>query len=336
MVAKQGEMQTWHFAHYRTENCKAGYESALHLAVKRILEEERQLLLPPCGVVRHPIPINGLPIQDGDRNVTLFDVFEYTATNAEALVQSYAKIPEFGFADLPSRLVRFDDVLVEKAEGDIRPDIVGIVGDRPIYIEVAVTHYIDKVKLARVRDRGVATLEIAISPETPLDWEGLRTMVLSHVKGKYWRFNPRVEKLASACYEARRAEAEKAALNASKKSAYERRYKASHEAIFRGRGSIITIQLSPSHVTCKIDRSNRFSEYIAREVAKRHRGRYNETMDRWEFDRGELIFFEIAKWVKRFPGFELARLLIPEANAEQPSYRLGASALRRAVTELQS
>ncbi|MGE8451808.1 MAG: hypothetical protein ACN6OP_14530, partial [Pseudomonadales bacterium] len=186
-------MQTWHFAHYRTENCKAGYESALHLAVKRILEEERQLLLPPCGVVRHPIPINGLPIQDGDRNVTLFDVFEYTATNAEALVQSYAKIPEFGFADLPSRLVRFDDVLVEKAEGDIRPDIVGIVGDRPIYIEVAVTHYIDKVKLARVRDRGVATLEIAISPETPLDWEGLRTMVLSHVKGKYWRFNPRVE-----------------------------------------------------------------------------------------------------------------------------------------------
>ncbi|MGY2488224.1 competence protein CoiA family protein [Cupriavidus sp. CP313] len=88
MVAKQGDAQVWHFAHHRAENCTAGYESALHMAVKWILAEVRRLFLAHCGVVRHPIPVNGLRIQDRNRNVTWFDVFEYATTNAEDLAQS--------------------------------------------------------------------------------------------------------------------------------------------------------------------------------------------------------------------------------------------------------
>ncbi|RWA52095.1 hypothetical protein AU476_19215 [Cupriavidus sp. UYMSc13B] len=319
MVAKQGDSQVWHFAHHRAESCEAGYESALHMAVKQILAEERCLLLPHCGVIRHPIPINGHPLQersrrlsreDRDRGVTWFDVFEYATTSAGELGQSHFKIPEWGFADLPARTVHLDVVLIEKADGDIRPDIIGVVGGRRIFIEVAVTHFIDKEKLARIRDRGVATLEIVIPPTASLDWAALRSIILSDPAGKYWRFNPRAERLAQASYEARVDAANASA--SKKKSIYEAKYKPTHEVIFRGRPGVVMLSLTPSFITLKTT-STKFNDYLAQAFKKRQYSYFNERLSRWEIIPTVSVFFEIASELKALPYLDVEDIRAPTA-----------------------
>lgn len=310
MVAKQGDAQVWHFAHYRAENCAAGFESALHLAVKRILAEEKRLLLPHCGVVRHPIPIKGLPIQGRDRNATCFDVFEYTKANAKALASSYFKIPDWGTADLPGRLVSFDEVFAEKTEGDIRPDIIGVVDGRRIFIEVAVTHFIDKVKLRRIRDRGVATLEIVVPPTTSLDWEALRTIIVAEQSGKFWRFNPRAEQSAEASYAARVRATEALALE--RKSVYETRYKPILEVILRGRAGIVTVSLTPSFVTLKWT-SNRFGDYLEQTLRKRGNCHFNAYYGRWEFPPLESVFIDLAQELKTNSYLAVEQVRAPTA-----------------------
>ncbi|MGX5872951.1 hypothetical protein MJ547_04215, partial [Burkholderia gladioli] len=46
LSAKQGDVQTWHFAHLSTTDCPATTESTLHLAAKAVLQRTRRLGLP--------------------------------------------------------------------------------------------------------------------------------------------------------------------------------------------------------------------------------------------------------------------------------------------------
>lgn len=46
LIAKKGEMNQHHFAHYQVENCGKGVETALHLLGKQVLLEEQRVRLP--------------------------------------------------------------------------------------------------------------------------------------------------------------------------------------------------------------------------------------------------------------------------------------------------
>lgn len=46
LVARQGEINDWHFAHKGGEDCPGAAESALHLAAKEIIQRDRKLLIP--------------------------------------------------------------------------------------------------------------------------------------------------------------------------------------------------------------------------------------------------------------------------------------------------
>ncbi|WP_367395143.1 competence protein CoiA family protein [Cupriavidus sp. Agwp_2] len=202
LIAKQGSEQVWHFSHYRAENCQAGYESALHLAVKALLEADPQIALPTCFVVRHET--EGSRTR-GSKDSTWSGVFEYVTGESEQVwARDLASVHHRGIAELPGKMVRFDRVEVERAHGSIRPDLVGIVGERRINLEVAVTHFIDNEKLAKIRDLAVPTLEIVLPPSIDPDWEALRK-ILHSPDGKFWRFNPLAEQRAEADYQARQA-----------------------------------------------------------------------------------------------------------------------------------
>ncbi|MCY1365253.1 hypothetical protein D9M69_520920 [compost metagenome] len=93
------------------------------------------------------------------KHATWSGVYEYlTDRNALVYERDLASVRIRGIAEISGRMMRFDRVEVEVADGNIRPDLVGYAGGRRINLEVAVTHFIDKVKLGRIRERGVSKL----------------------------------------------------------------------------------------------------------------------------------------------------------------------------------
>ncbi|NMF91451.1 hypothetical protein [Aromatoleum petrolei] len=55
-------------------------------------------------------------------------------------------------------------------------------------IEVAVAHLVDDLKPAKMRARRVATLEIRVphEPDTEIDWDTLRALVVEQTASKHW------------------------------------------------------------------------------------------------------------------------------------------------------
>lgn len=196
LIARQSKTgkTVWHFAHAKGYGCSGALETALHLGVKRIIEEAGWLELPECNVLRYP------------------DEFvESLRKSAEVCHPPYSyRTPELspvrkrapGEAYAPARRVEFESVQLEKHEGDIRPDIVATVGGKTLFVEVAVHNPVDRDKLAKIRARGNATIEISVDPKrstwTP---DELRTFVLENARSKAWLFNPRMEAKADQDYE---------------------------------------------------------------------------------------------------------------------------------------
>lgn len=315
VIAKQGSAKIWHFAHYNAEECAGGYESAMHLAVKKIIETERAIFLPACGVLRHPQPIEA-PVQDRamvasrtHRRPTCFDVWEYsTGQSAASLVAGNHGMGGFGNADIPGRSIAFDAVAVEQNDGDIRPDLIGIIGGHKLYIEVTVTHFIDEAKLAKIRARGIPTIEIVLSRMEDLDWDRLRQIVLTDSGNAFWRYNPKAEQLAEIDHqeklEAIKQQREIAQREAeTKKRIYEQRFKPSHEVAFEkssrfGGGSRIWVRLCPSDVNLSVYPFDPHLAEITKRIAKAHGGRYNADYQKWEFPSQEDLFYKIAKALK--------------------------------------
>lgn len=53
LIARQGEVRAWHFAHESGNECGGGAESALHLAAKQAVATASQLLVPPLEIIGH-------------------------------------------------------------------------------------------------------------------------------------------------------------------------------------------------------------------------------------------------------------------------------------------
>lgn len=344
-MAKKGEVVTWHFAHYEAEACQSGYESAIHLAVKKIIETKRVLLLSRCHVLRHP---NGECV-----TISKFRV-NRAGTRCWGDFEYHSRTPDrddpanraSGFSMLPSKLVQFDEVIVEQQEGDIRPDLIGVIGDKRLYIEVAVTHFIDKEKERRIRVRGVPAIEIQIEPLEHDFWsfERLEARIVGELSGKHWIFNPRAEAIAQedhiirlqaeialaasrkldlekqrAEYDREREKLER--VKAKRKEVFEKYYKPIFEVEYRplrNSMSTIAIKLCPTHVSIKVNR--RFTQSLADVVgslAKKHGGTYNATQYQWELPAKEEIFFSLALALNEQGDFRLDRVQSEDSEKER-------------------
>ncbi len=119
---------------------KRNSESITHFLTKHHIAKTKQLHVPPLSIFK---------------------------TNSGKIDFKYKS-----YTVRPARILKFDEVLLEKRQGAIIPDCIGIIGERRLYIEVKVTHGIDSVKLAKIKEMKATTIEMYVqgtvkNPESP-------------------------------------------------------------------------------------------------------------------------------------------------------------------------
>jgi hypothetical protein len=158
LVARKGTEKAHHFAHYKADECATAVETALHIAAKNLLEAEGRITIPAVYL-------------------------EFYSNKEPWLIQ-------------PSGEINFDRVSLEQRLGTIVPDVTIVVKNRPLLLEIAVTHKVDEEKLGKIRDFGISAIEIvlaAFSRNPTLD--ELREAVIFSAANKRWLYNARVQAL---------------------------------------------------------------------------------------------------------------------------------------------
>lgn len=161
----KGDKRRPHFAHKAKSNCSHGYETALHLMAKTIVEDAESFYLPELSFLRSDI-------------------------RREIVVEG--------------QYVKFAHVELEKDLDDIVPDVIGYVAIKgkevPIAIEILVTHAVDQEKLERIKAKRLRTIEIDLSEykENDLPRDKLEDIILNKSREKKWIYNPKTEKYDNA------------------------------------------------------------------------------------------------------------------------------------------
>ncbi|MDK2126498.1 competence protein CoiA family protein [Parachitinimonas caeni] len=166
LMARQGEVRTWHFAHPPHQaNCSGAAESALHLAAKACLQRSRALQLPAFSITGKAC------LQDG-RQATIH-------------------LPQAPW------IVQFTAVELERRFGDLRPDVYVTGPDGPLLVEIAVTHAVTPEKRVKLQSLGIPALEINLSAWHGLDWdwETLTEQVTQTLDNRHWIVPPDLSSL---------------------------------------------------------------------------------------------------------------------------------------------
>ncbi len=247
LIARKGTKKVHHFAHYKTMECEHALESALHLAAKEILSKEKKFRIPAYA-----------------KEINEEDVF-----NEDVEV----------FIDLPSSLTLIkeetfvvDDVILEKRTDNIIPDIVLEIKGQKVIVEIAVTHFIDEVKLEKIKQLGISTIEIDLSKsDRTINNEILKEEIIIGTENKKWIYNRAAERRYNAertkfisdnRYEAIHEERKREELLS--KNTKEIRVK--EEKVYKrikGRGLIGVTQKTEYVSPCPIKRKEYKGEYIA-------------------------------------------------------------------------
>lgn len=174
-----------HFAHAPGTDCRSGFESAVHLAAKQLIDAERKLLFPALSAK--------------------YETYDALGRFHEPVQQ----IVSLGERDLT-------DVRLERQVENVRPDLlVAAEGLGTVMVEVAVTHFVDATKLDKVAGLGIPLLEIDLSAQRTATFESLREVLFADHSLKRWLFHPelkdaerRLEETLSPILEAARVEAD--------------------------------------------------------------------------------------------------------------------------------
>ena len=155
LVARQGPIREHHFAHAVGHDCRTAVETALHLATKEILANRKEIVLPSVEIK-----------------------FRHRS-------QAIAEEQRF----------QLTSVAVEQRLTDFVPDVIAHVKNRPLLIEVRVTHGVEPEKLARIRSLNLSTLEIDLSAAPrDLALKDLEKLVVGPGTHKRWIHNAFAER----------------------------------------------------------------------------------------------------------------------------------------------
>lgn len=143
LVAKKGEVLRHHFAHAPGCNCSTGLETSVHQMAKQILVETKTVMLPGLGEI-HSLQKDArwakIPYPPISKSGWLFPPEKKHFENAR---------PEVSVRD--------------EATGELlRPDVT-CDSDR-FWIEIRVTHKVDKEKAMKISRKGIECLEIDLRP----------------------------------------------------------------------------------------------------------------------------------------------------------------------------
>lgn len=323
LIARQGEVQSWAFAHAAGTECSHAFESSLHIAVKTIIETEKRLDLPGCYVLTRQETDSMQPIDGSFMDGENYLIGPYLYRTAP-LIKNLS--PE-GYGALPPRTVRFDSVVLEHAAGDMRPDIIASIGQTHLYIEVAVTHFVDQVKQAKIISRGVSTIEIDVSNlhQSEWSWESLKKLVLDGQEGKRWLLNKKAEALADqnrkeslaaheAYLKANAADIARRAEEAKRRDEYIRyNYTVTHQIIVQFDKTSITVLWCRRHVSVKLFP---FTDWKMRKnvmiIAGSYLGKLNEARMEWIFPSDEKVFYQVARDFLKLKNSRLVTTKYPD------------------------
>lgn len=155
--------KTPHFAHAANEDCKRGFETAVHLAAKQLIQERMQIALP------------------------------------EALVEypgGYGKRPTSSVYG-SSHVIQLSEVHLEVWQEGIRPDlIVTNAANRQQYlIEIAVTHFCDESKIEHIQQKGWYAVEIPLPKSDIVDFQLLERLLFKTPSEGKWLSHPKAAQL---------------------------------------------------------------------------------------------------------------------------------------------
>jgi hypothetical protein len=146
-----------HFAHYG-HACAVGGETAIHLAAKQAIAEAMWLNLP---------------------SVCRPDFLRRCGDNTDQK------------EILPSRVSRFNEVLIEPDMGGFRPDVQGLFENDTELIEFRVTHAVDYLKTEKIKERNLKCIEVDLRPAGRCPTlASIRFYVLESVDNKHWLWHP--------------------------------------------------------------------------------------------------------------------------------------------------
>ena len=162
----KSEKRVKYFSHYTKNNCSNGYESGLHLAAKRVLIEDKKILVPNIYA-----------------EADVYDKVTQIHESASRLFEG--------------KIITFENVAEEVREYEgIVPDIVATSNGKTIFIEIAVTHLVDDEKLAKLKSLQIPTIEIYLEPTSQVSsLEEIRELVINTTHNRDWLVNPKLDEL---------------------------------------------------------------------------------------------------------------------------------------------
>jgi hypothetical protein len=172
LIAKnEGKERIKHFAHYECDDCLYGAETAIHYAVKEILETAKIIKVPKIEVLWEPLDINDLRCTD-------------------LVFSQYYDIIERHY-------IKIESVLIENKCNNIIPDVIIISNNTRIFIEVAVTHFVDDNKLEKIKKLNTSAIEIDMSKFKNFEnLDMIKDYVVNVTENKQWIYSiPQEEEL---------------------------------------------------------------------------------------------------------------------------------------------
>lgn len=188
-----------YFKHASGKPCKYAHESALHYLAKEIIQKAGNLMIPQIEyrlldnpsqyyrgwIYEHgeqsdaPLPTEGLQRtrkakgqKNGEVREKLFGNRRIYAAKYEDLCYWWSSFFRCFVLPYEQQLswkpITFNSVEVEKWEGTFKPDLRCELGGRKLFIEIAVTHFVDPEKKRKVEEMGHSLLEIDLS-DVPRD-----------------------------------------------------------------------------------------------------------------------------------------------------------------------
>ena len=159
LIARQGKEKQWHFAHANNAECAGARKTALHLWAQQIIQEEKQIMLPPY---------KGRYYKFSKPSIQFEEVF------------------------LEQRIPIEDRYIQPDCIGRITDK--GIPHD--LLIEILVTHEVDEKKKNDIKALNLACIEIDLSDLIDTDYtsEIIKERLLNRFNDRVWLNNPVFEK----------------------------------------------------------------------------------------------------------------------------------------------
>ena len=164
LVARNGgKKRIHHFAHYESAECKYGVQTSIHIAAKQILEKTGKIKVPSVSVF----------------------------INTEIEKTDYEFICHGEFHKISDELyISIDSVVLEKKLHKYIPDVVITSKNKRLIIEIAVTHFVGRQKLEKIKASKISAIEIDLSKiENDFNLADLEPLIIDNLENKAWLYN---------------------------------------------------------------------------------------------------------------------------------------------------